>query len=79
MAPMKSPVHHGFAGVFTDTISLTHLAQRWHMQRRDIRQLVKQCKLPFVEVEHQLRIPLDAVEELEHSSNSPLQDSSPDE
>ena len=39
MAPMKCPARQETADDFEDSYSLTHLASRWGVSRRDIRQL----------------------------------------
>ena len=61
MAPMKSPVQHSFRGVPRETFSLTHLARRWEMSRREVRHLLQSRQLPFVQVKGQFRVPRTAV------------------
>ena len=61
MAPMKCPAKPKPADEFEDSYSLTHLAHRWDVSRRDIRQLLQRGELPFVEVLGQLRVPAAAV------------------
>ncbi len=61
MAPMKSPAERGPADEFDASYSLTHLAHRWGVSRRDIRVLLQSGELPFVQVEGQLRVPIAAV------------------
>lgn len=61
MAPMKSPPHHDVADEQEESITLTHLAQRWHVSRREVRRLLQSGKLPFEEVAGQIRVPLAAV------------------
>jgi hypothetical protein len=65
MAPMKCPARQETADDFEDSYSLTHLASRWGVSRRDIRQLLQQGQLPFVEVLGQLRVPIPAVRRYE--------------
>jgi len=61
MPPMKSPNPHGSG----DDVSLTHLAHRWQVRRREVRQLLQEGVLPFVDVRGQLRVPKDAIKRLE--------------
>ena len=70
MAPMKCPSRRQPADVFEDSFSLTHLAQRWHMHRRDVRHLLQTGRLPFVQVRRQLRVPRGAVDEFERSEKN---------
>jgi len=65
MAPMKRPVELDEQSDFHDSCSLTHLAHRWGVSRREVRRLLQQGKLPFVEVLRQLRVPRSAVESFE--------------
>ncbi len=65
MAPMKCPAQRELANELEETCSLTHLAQRWGVSRKAIRQLLQDGELPFVQVEGQLRIPVDAVTQME--------------
>jgi hypothetical protein len=60
MAPMKCPSTHDSADVFADSLSLTHLAHRWQMHRRDVRHLLQSGALPFVQIRNQLRVPRTA-------------------
>jgi len=69
MAPMKCPFQHEPADVFEDNVSLTHLAHRWHLRRRDVRHLLQDGKLPFVQVRRQLRVPRAAVDEFERQNS----------
>ena len=69
-APMKSPAHHAVSSALADTMSLTHLAHRWEMSRREVRQLLQSGRLPFEEVEGQLRVPREAVMRYEGSLKS---------
>ena len=61
MAPMKYPAGREAAGDLEESYSLTHLARRWGVSRRDIRQLLQQGELPFIEVLGQIRVPARAV------------------
>ncbi len=65
MAPMKRPAAPEHLDPFEDSHSLTHLAHRWHVPRRKIRDLLKSGELPFVDLEGQLRVPDPAVREYE--------------
>jgi len=67
MAPMKCPARSEPADVFQDSFTLTHLAQRWHMHRREVRHLLKTGQLPFVQVRSQFRVPKAAVAKFEQS------------
>ena len=67
MAPMKRPAETEQHDPFEDSHSLTHLAQRWHMPRRKIRDLLKSGTLPFVDLEGQLRVPDPAVQAFERA------------
>ena len=66
-APMKSPTHRRAGAVLAESMSLTHLAHRWEISRRRVRQLLQNGELPFEEVEGQLRVPLAEVEKYERS------------
>lgn len=44
---------------YEQTISLQRLARKWHMPRRQVRRLVQKGKLPFVEIDGQIRVPID--------------------
>ena len=44
---------------YEQTISLQRLARKWHIPRREVRRLIQQGKLPFVEVVGQIRVPVD--------------------
>ncbi len=61
MAPMKCPSHHQPTDALEESYSLTHLAHRWGVSRRVIRQLLQTGELPFVQVEGQLRVQAEAV------------------
>jgi excisionase family DNA binding protein len=63
MAPMKCPARHKLSDSFT----LTHLARRWHMHRRQIRHLLQTGQLPFEQVRGQFRVPRAAVAEFERT------------
>ncbi len=66
MAPMKSrPSREPPTDDFGESYSLTHLAQRWGVPRRAIRQLLQTGELPFVQIEGQLRVPAEAVRAVE--------------
>jgi len=65
MAPMKSPAPREPAGEYEETYSLTHLAHRWGVTRREIRHLLQLGELPFVQVDGQLRVPESAVRMVE--------------
>ena len=65
MAPMKSPAQREYGDEFAESVSLTHLANRWGVSRRDIRVLLQSGELPFAQVEGQLRVPFVAVQQVE--------------
>jgi len=65
MAPMKTPTWREPVDEFDESYSLTHLASRWGVSRRDIRQLLQNGELPFVQVQGQLRVPMAAVQVME--------------
>lgn len=65
MAPMKCPSPHDPADLFADSLSLTHLAHRWQMRRRDVRHLLQSGALPFVQIRNQLRVPRAAATQYE--------------
>jgi excisionase family DNA binding protein len=60
MAPMKCPSPDDRTDQFADSLSLTHLAHRWHLHRRDVRRLLQSGALPFVQIRNQLRVPRSA-------------------
>lgn len=71
MAPMKREA----ADVdpwLSETVSLVELARRWHISRKEVRQLLGHGQLQFVEIAGSLRVPRGAVESYErsHPSNS---------
>ncbi len=70
MAPMKCPSSRSTNPLYGDSYSLTHIARRWGVSRRDIRLLLKQGQLPFIEVLGQLRVPTTAVQKYEHQKSS---------
>lgn len=61
MAPMKRPAQEESRDLFEVSHSLTHVAHRWHCNRRDVRALLQQGELDFVDVEGQLRVPDDVL------------------
>lgn len=65
MAPMKSPAPRESSDGYEETYSLTHLAHRWGVTRREIRQLLQIGELPFVQIDGQLRVPASAVRMVE--------------
>ncbi|MCG8449330.1 MAG: hypothetical protein MI725_07115 [Pirellulales bacterium] len=65
MAPMKCPARRWPKDEFEDSFSLTHLAHRWGVARRDIRHLLQSGELPFVQVLGQLRVPKTIVRKIE--------------
>lgn len=62
MAPMKRPNPHKS---LQKSHSLTHLAHRWGLKQRDVKELLRTGELPFVEFKGQLRVPSSAVEKYE--------------
>ena len=71
MAPMKCPAAREPFGDFDDSCTLTHLARRWHVSRREVRHLLQRGALPFVDVRGQIRVPYAAVEEFERKAFLP--------
>jgi len=69
MAPMKSPTHQEAAEGLEESITLTHLAQRWEVSRREVRRLLQIGELPFVQVAGQIRVPMAAVRAKESEEN----------
>lgn len=65
MPPMKSPSKLIGDSALENSHSLTHLAHRWGVSRRDVRQLLEQGKLPFIQFMGQLRVPEYAVRRFE--------------
>ncbi len=65
MAPMKPTSQREPAEGFKETYSLTHLAQRWGVSRRVIRQMLQTGELPFLQVEGQIRVSEETVRILE--------------
>jgi len=65
MAPMKCPSRRQSTDVLQDSYTLTHLARRWHMHRREVRRLLQTGQLPFVQIRNQLRVPRAAVADYE--------------
>jgi len=61
MAPMKSPTNQETPAGLENSITLTHLARRWGVTRREVRRLLQIGELPFVQVAGQIRVPTDAV------------------
>ncbi|MEM8947355.1 MAG: hypothetical protein AAGD11_19430 [Planctomycetota bacterium] len=70
MAPMKAPANREPLAELDDTVSLTHLAHRWGVSRRRIRQLLQSGGLPFVEIAGQLRVSSKVVVEVETGRRS---------
>ena len=52
MKPPRKP-----SVTFGDTFSLGALARRWRVPRREVRRLLQEGKVPFVEIEGRLRVP----------------------
>ncbi|MCA9229386.1 MAG: helix-turn-helix domain-containing protein [Planctomycetales bacterium] len=69
MAPMKSPSHQEMPEELEVSVTLTHLAHRWNISRREVRRLLQIGKLPFVQVADQIRVPLDAVRAIEEAGS----------
>ena len=67
MPPMKSPSNHEPPEGMEDSVTLIHLAKRWKVSRREIRRLLQTGELPFVQVEGQIRVPVEAVLAMEKS------------
>ena len=70
MAPMKCPAAKEPLDDFDDSCTLTHLAHRWHVTRREVRHLLQRGELPFVDVRGQIRVPYAAVEDFERRSTA---------
>jgi hypothetical protein len=54
----------------SETVSLVELSRRWHMSRKEVRQLLGHGRLQFVEIAGSLRVPRDAVEGYERSQQA---------
>lgn len=65
MAPMKCPAARDSIGDCEDSHTLTHLARRWHLTRKEVRHLLQRGKLPFMDVLGQIRVPHEAVRDFE--------------
>lgn len=65
MAPMKCPAHRHLADEEQESVSLTHLAHRWHVPRRKVKRLLQSGALPFEQVAGQIRVPVSAIVALE--------------
>ena len=65
MSPMKSPAHHEHEDELDQTWTLTHVAHRWGVSRREVRHLLSEGQLPFVEIQGQIRVPAEAVYQYE--------------
>jgi len=61
MAPMKRPAKPHLTSEFSSSFSLSQVAHRWHLTRREVRRLLQHGKLPFQQVCGQIRIPQQAV------------------
>ena len=61
MAPMKTVRKSRPGESVTDTFSLSQLAKRWSISRRQVRQLLQSRQLPFVQIRGELRVPRTAV------------------
>ena len=66
-APMKSPSHRLTNAKFAESMSLTHLAHRWEISRREVRHLLQNGELPFEQIDGQLRVPTSAVKKYERA------------
>ena len=66
MAPMKREAARVDPWL-RETVSLVELSRRWHMPRKDVRQLLSHGRLEFVEIAGSLRVPREAVEGYERS------------
>ena len=69
MPRMKSPSKLISDSPLKNSHSLTHLAHRWGVSRRDVRQLLQQGKLPFIQFMGQLRVPDSAVSRFEKAGS----------
>ncbi len=65
MAPMKCTARRASDDDYQESYSLTHLAHRWGVSRRRVRQLLQSGDLPFMQVEGQLRVSAAAVRMIE--------------
>lgn len=66
MCPMKKSPAQTFERL-TGAASLTTVARRTGLPRREVRRLVQRGKLPFVQVKGQIRVPQSAVKEMRGS------------
>ncbi len=64
MAPMKPPARHGVEEL-AGTLSLAQLARRWQTSAKQIRHLLAQQQLPFVQIRGQFRVGIADVERYE--------------
>jgi hypothetical protein len=62
---MKCPSRTDPQDFCADSLSLTHLARRWRMHRRDVRHLLQTGALPFLQIRNQLRVPRAAATQYE--------------
>lgn len=60
MPRMKPP--RTKTGPYQETLSLGALAKRWRLPRRQVRRLIQQGRLGFVEVQGRIRVPLSEAE-----------------
>ncbi len=72
MAPMKCSARRALDDDYQESYSLTHLAHRWGVSRRRVRQLLQSGELAFLQVEGQLRVPAAAVRMIEMGNRDAL-------
>ena len=64
--PMRPPGHG--QSPFRGTVSLSRAARLWNLPRREVRRLVQQGKLPFIQVMGRIRVPRSVLSEFTKSS-----------
>jgi hypothetical protein len=72
MPPMRRPSSSDTAHQNGSSYSLTHLARRWNLSRREIRQMLQRGDLPFEQVMGQFRVPCQAVKRIEKKLQRPV-------
>jgi hypothetical protein len=61
MAPMKRPAEQRRIDELGTTHSLGHLANRWRCTRHEVRKMLAEGRLPFVDILGEIRVPEEAV------------------
>jgi hypothetical protein len=71
MAPMKRPPPEGEAAL-PPTLSVMQLARRWQTKPKEIKRLLGQQILPFVQVRGAFRVARDDVQRYEATHGRPV-------